>query len=162
MMKKVFLSLALVEGALLLALLALVGCKRENSPAPVGEQAEPLITMEKTECFGTCPVYTIRIFADGRAEYEGIKNVQKIGRYQQQLSTETIDSLILAFEAAGFWQMEDEYVAEVTDLPTTYVAFHHQGRSKKIKDLIDAPQQLRDLEQRIGDLSESGLWEMTK
>jgi hypothetical protein len=31
--------------------------------------AAPVITLERGACFGTCPVYKLSIFADGRVEY---------------------------------------------------------------------------------------------
>lgn len=49
MMKRVFVSLALLEGALLLVLLALVGCDRENGAAALAEQTESVINLEKAE-----------------------------------------------------------------------------------------------------------------
>lgn len=158
MIKKLFLSLLALEGVLMFILLTVVSCNQDKSQMPQGESG-PLVIMQKTECFGTCPVYTITIYADGKAEYEGVRHVQKIGRFHKQFSPETVNGLIKDFEAADFWNLKDEYVAEVTDLPTTYLSFNHGGRTKKIKDLVEAPQQLKDLEQQVAELSETGDWQ---
>jgi Domain of unknown function (DUF6438) len=38
-------------------------------------------SLERTECFGPCPVYKVTIRLDGSVRYVGKKNVQRIGTY---------------------------------------------------------------------------------
>ena len=33
--------------------------------------AAPVITLERTACFGRCPMYKVKIFADGKVVYRG-------------------------------------------------------------------------------------------
>lgn len=157
MMKKLMVSLVILEAALMGILMLIMSCNREKGEMPADDQT-PLITMEKTVCFGTCPVYQIRIYNNGLAEYSGEMHVRKIGQYRRQLPSETISELIRSFERADFYALKDEYVADVTDLPTTYLTFQHNGKFKKVKDLIDAPQQLIDLENQVAAIAESPDW----
>lgn len=155
------LTLVLVEVVLAALLITIVGCNPNQGQASETPEDQALITMEKRECFGTCPVYTIQIFADGRAEYKGEKHVKNIGLYQRQIPADTIASLIRAFQEADFFSLKDEYVAEVTDLPVTYLSFRYQGKYKKIKDLINAPESLDMLEQKVADIADADGWQMT-
>jgi hypothetical protein len=43
------------------------------------------ITMKRTACYGTCPVYTATLSVNGKAKYEGIKHVERIGKYSGEL-----------------------------------------------------------------------------
>lgn len=158
MIKRLFLSLALLEAGLMGLLLLIMSCNKQKNDQGT-DTAQPLITMEKTVCFGTCPVYKIQIAPNGMADYFGEMHVPKIGHYRKQLSSETIDELIRDFQEADFWSLRDEYVAEVTDLPTTYLSFQYKGKYKKVKDLVDAPQHLTDLEAKVASIGEGSGWE---
>ena len=158
MIKKLILTLVLIEAVLAALLLTTVSCNPQDTAEETGA-AEPLITMEKGACFGTCPVYAIQIYSDGRASYQGEKYVKNVGLFQRQLPAEAITELVNAFQHAGFFSLQDEYVAEVTDLPVTWLSFRHQGQYKKIKDLIDAPPVLKELEQRVAAIAEEEGWQ---
>ena len=116
------------------------------------------IEVKRTACFGRCPVYTIKIQGTGKVWYEGKANVEKMGRYEKQITQDEVNVLIKAFEDAKIWELQDEYTAKVTDFPTTYVSFSLNGKIKKIKDYYGAPQILKYLEKRIDDIANSGEW----
>jgi hypothetical protein len=111
-----------------------------------------LIRMEKTPCYGKCPVYTLSIGQDGRGVFEGKENTDYTGLYTFRLRRAQIDELHEAFERAGFFSMEDKYHAYVTDLPTVYLTYRSGGKEKKIMDYYGAPQELKDLENQVETL----------
>ena len=111
-----------------------------------------LIEMKRTPCFGACPVYTVRIAKNGKGLFEGVENVEKIGKFIFTLSPDEIAELESAFEQAGFYQLKKIYNAEVSDLPTTYLTYNKDGRRKKIMDYYGAPEKLKSLENRIETL----------
>ena len=51
---------------------------------------EPLISLQRTACFGECPIYKFEIYSSGDCIYYGKKFVEKIGQYKFQLKKETI------------------------------------------------------------------------
>lgn len=117
-----------------------------------------VISMQKTECYGTCPVYSITIKGSGQATLEAQKHLDKTGTYQMQLSREETDALFKSFVKADLWSFENEYTADISDLPTTYLTFTNKGKVKKIKDYSGAPQQLIDLENQLAGLITSSRW----
>lgn len=121
--------------------------------------AESSISMEKTGCYGSCPIYTITIHADGRAEYNGRRFVKKEGAYRKTFSPKQTNALFQAFDSAGLHSYQDEYTAPVTDLPYTYLSWVHEGRTKKITLYYDFPEKLDGLAKLVASFAESEGWE---
>ena len=63
--------------------LTLPACTRKAQPpqsattkvAADTKEAGPVITFQRTPCFGTCPGYSMKVYTDGRVEYEGTRAV---------------------------------------------------------------------------------------
>ncbi|MFT4971342.1 MAG: hypothetical protein ACI9XO_002131 [Paraglaciecola sp.] len=116
------------------------------------------IEMNMGACFGACPVYKITISGDGTVSYDGQKNVPKMGEYNKQLSPEETKTLFDAFAASNFFAFEEEYMSNISDLPTTFISFQNGGKSKKIKDYYGAPDELDALEHRVEEIVNSTEW----
>ncbi len=119
---------------------------------------KPMITLQKTSCYGKCPVYIIEIYENGIIKLNGIKNLDKIGFYTKSITQQEVESLRKEFLNANFFDFMDEYTSKKTDLPTTYISFEHEGKFKKIKDYSDAPEELRKLERLIENIVNSEGW----
>ena len=126
-----------------------------------GQNDKPLVTFQKTACFGICPVYSMEIFNNGSAAFKGEKNTTKIGNYKKKLSRKEIKILIGEFEKAGFFDLQDEYTEKITDLPTTYTSFNYKGKYKKIRNYHGAPDALKNLEKVIEKIVDSEGWKKT-
>ncbi len=140
-----------------LVLLLLAGACNKDGQHSFDQSSS--ITLQKTDCFGTCPVYTIKVEGNGQAKLVGEKFFDKIGTYRKQLTVEETEELFSVFVRADFWSFKDEYTEQVTDLPTTYLTFENMGRAKKVKDYYDPPQKLRDLEAMVEAIATSANWE---
>lgn len=112
-----------------------------------------LISMEKTTCRGQCPVYSIKIYQNGKAVLNGVKYFDRIGTYHKQLSRKETGRLDKAFSRAGFFHFKDEYTQSVTDLPTTYLTYSKSGITKRIRDYYGAPPELKRLEGIIENIA---------
>ena len=110
------------------------------------------IELQKTRCYGPCPVYTISIARNGKGLFEGKSHVEFIGLFQFRLSKKEMATLREAFQAIGFFGLENEYYKQVMDLPTTYIFYNDGVRQKKIKDYYGAPEELSRLEQNIEEM----------
>ena len=140
-------------------LIALSSTACTSHKAKKQQNLKPIITFQKTACFGKCPVYSLEIFADGKIKYKGEKNTDKIGEYVKSLSKDEIKSLKESFISADFFSFKDEYTSKKTDLPTTYISFENEGKYKKVKDYSDAPEPLKNLERMIEKIVASDGWE---
>ena len=111
-----------------------------------------LIELKRTPCYGSCQVYTIKIDNKGKGLFEGVENVEKIGRFSFSLSQDELTELENAFHQVDFYQLKKIYDGEVSDLPTTYISYNKDGNRKKIMDYYGAPSALRTLENNIETL----------
>ena len=115
-------------------------------------ETDIMIEMKKTPCFGHCPVYTITIGNNGKGLFEGSENVENIGTYRFRLSGVEIEELIISFEKARFFELEDKYYKLMSDLPTTWLTYRANGKQKEIMDYYGAPEELKALENEIETL----------
>ena len=111
-------------------------------------QKKLIISLDKTACFGTCPVYKIKIYNDQSAIFEGLKFVEKEGLYNLKISKKEINTILKKAKKINFEKMKDEYTEPITDLPTTYIMINE----KKIKDYYGAPKDLKKLEKIIEEI----------
>ena len=142
-----------------LILSLLISC---TSTKKVGDVNVPIIKLEKTSCFGNCPVYSLYIFENGSVIFDGVKNTDIIGSYKKQLSHSELKDIINSFNNANFFDFEDEYTSSITDLPTTYISYNYKGKYKKIRDYTGAPKKLKELEKIISNIVNEEGWDKVK
>jgi len=115
--------------------------------------------LERGACFGRCPIYKVKIFADGKATYEGINFVDLMGRHETEF---TADELSLIEEKAFEFKLDtmskvyDQPM--VTDLPTTIIGVTVNGKYKQIKMRHKYPETLRSYRNFIEELIQSKTW----
>ena len=122
-----------------------------SGPKTITEE-DLLIEQKRTPCYGSCKVYTLRIDKNGKGLFEGIENVDNIGRFSFSLKQDELVEIENAFLQVDFYQLKNIYDAQVSDLPTTYITYNKDGRRKKIMDYYGSPEELRTLENRIETL----------
>ena len=116
------------------------------------------IKLERTACFGACPVYTVTIDAQGNVTYEGTRFVRVEGQQTDQIPTSTVATLLATARRVGFFDLLDSYRAPISDLPTTYVTITANGRTKRVEDYFRAPAGLKDLERAIDEAARTARW----
>jgi hypothetical protein len=133
-----------------LAMLAAAGTAPQTPAVP----EDVTITLERTACFGTCPVYTVTIDAQGNVVYTGTRFVRVIGQKTGRAPVARVAAILKLAETIRFFDLNDRYLeirhpdgsmSTVTDLPTTFVAITQAGSSNRIEDYVGAPEGLKDL-----------------
>jgi hypothetical protein len=133
-----------------IVLLLSAGCARGAQTAP-GEPVE--ITLQRTGCFGTCPDYTVTLTGDGTVAYAGRYFVRTPGEHTWKIEAAAVRALAREMEAAGFFELQDEYTSRMTDHPTTFTTLRVGSRTKKVKDYVAGPAKLKDIEAKIDEVS---------
>ena len=129
-----------------------------TTPAGTGESkaAQPSITtlrMDRTACFGKCPIYYVEIQSNGMTSFHGIRFTEHDGIWQKQLSPADCQKLMRRFEAAKVDTCADSYEAMVTDLPSiNYVFRYANGTAKNIQNASYGPQFLNTLAREVDAL----------
>lgn len=121
---------------------------------PAVEHIPLVVGLEQTPCFGTCPVYAVSVWRDGRATYDGRAHVTQIGTREHSVSASTLLALDEAIERAQVDTLATSYEQRfVTDLPTTITTVtDRRGRTKRIRRYHGdrtAPERLVQLERDI-------------
>jgi hypothetical protein len=132
------------------------------------ESDTPVIKLERTPCFGRCPVYRVAISASGRVSFVGKNFVVQQGEASGQTPKEKLDSLLEEIERQGFFEFADRYVAGApacgpyaTDAPSAITEVTHAGRHKRIEHdygCSQAPPALGVLERRIDEVAGTAQW----
>ncbi|HLU11059.1 MAG TPA: DUF6438 domain-containing protein [Oceanobacillus sp.] len=126
------------------------------------QDSEIVVTLERGACFGTCPIYKVTIYTDGTVVYEGERFVETEGTHTTTIEPEVVQQLIEGFEAAGYFDWEDEYTEmNVTDLPTIITSVTRDGETKRITRYTgdsNAPIELPYLESWIDMAAYTSQW----
>jgi len=147
--------LVLVISLLSMAGATATGCTGSQPPTPTsGELKEVVITLERTACYGTCPVYTLTIYGSGTVIYEGKDFVKTEGSVESTISEEKINQLVSEFDKVDYFSLNDSYVERViTDAPSAITSITFGGKTKTIEhhhgDLM---------ENRIDEIVNSAQW----
>jgi len=126
------------------------------------------VTLERTPCYGECPVYQVSIAGDGTVEFAGKRFVTRLGLATAQVSPERVGTLLRALETGGYFEFADLYVADspacgyyASDAPTVITSVTAGGRTKTIRHdygCAGAPAGLIRLERLIDEVAGTGRW----
>jgi hypothetical protein len=121
-----------------------------------------VITLERTPCFGSCPVYKLTVYGTGRVVYEGIENVNVIGTKESTISDEQVMELIPRFLDVDYFSLNDSYQKfMVSDMPSAITSIQIAGETKTVQHYHGdktAPEVLTELEDFIDQTVNSAQW----
>jgi len=150
---------------MLTALVALPLAAQPVTPEATPEttlERQVALTLERTACFGSCPVYTVTIYTDGTVEYNGTQFVDVKGAQTTTIDPATVQQLIAGFEAAGYFDWKDRYMdMHVTDQAYITTSVTRDGVTKKIERYVgdsSAPLALPYLENWIDLAAQTNQW----
>lgn len=157
----------------LLLLLAACAPRKAVSP-PAGNAAASasdtaaVIVLERTACFGGCPVYRIAVSRSGAVSYEGKAHVRRVGTATDQVRADRVDALLSEFARAGYFSFAERYTPTVppcgrysTDSPSAITTVRLNGRTKRVEHYYGcdaAPGALVVLERRIDEVLNAVQW----
>lgn len=135
-------------------LLLFAGCKSSkysiNEPDKNGGV---VMSIERTPCFGACPVFTATLYENGLLLYNGKRFTYSLGCHYAIIPKAEINKVRAWFEDAGIYLMKDKYPEQdiaPTDLPSCILTYK---KGKKAKTVVDrgweTPQQVTDLQTKV-------------
>ncbi len=133
-----------------------------------------IIRMERTGCFGTCPIYSLQLKGDGAVVYNGIANVYIRGELHTFVSRQQVADLLYEFNRIGFFRLPDTIEAGQTlhldgkrvdvmklqreDLPNTRITLRVGDASKSVVYSQTAPEALVRMAERIDNMVNTARW----
>jgi hypothetical protein len=122
----------------------------------------PVLTLERTACFGMCPVYGLAVFEDGTAVYLGVRHVAESGVRTTQVEPDQVEFLAMQMADFGYFEWEDEYTDQpMTDQPSAITTLNWEDQVKTINRYDgdpNAPVGLVRFEDRIDRLVNVAQW----
>ena len=117
------------------------------------------IEMHRSICRGSCPSYSLTIWGSGVAYYDGYAFVKMMGHYTANIPENAIIELVNKFYEIDFFSFENLYGIEgIMDIPTTTVSITVNGETKRVRDKMLAPKELKELETMIDRVTDSQKW----
>lgn len=120
------------------------------------------IILQRTPCFGTCPVYTVTVSGTGDVQFIGTQYVNKEGELRKQIPVDSVRVLVNLFRKAEFFTMKDVYENRaMSDAPTAIITYATKDRKKTVNHYLGdmtAPEVLRTLESRIDGIAAIREW----
>jgi hypothetical protein len=119
------------------------------------------IVIERTACYGRCPVYSAVIESDGRISYAGGPDAPRRGRHSGMVYPSGFTYLARLANELGIHESDDNYSIAVTDNPTVYLGITRQGRKKIIRHYapsMSGPARLMAFENEVDRVVASAEW----
>lgn len=115
--------------------------------------------LQRTPCFGRCPIYTVSFYENGFVLYKGEKWVEREGMYSSLATEKQLNKIRDKAEAINFFELKDQYDNEhVTDLPSTITTLKGEQGFKVVANRYEGPEKLEELEKLIDELVDSLEW----
>ncbi|MFC1894066.1 DUF6438 domain-containing protein [Chloroflexota bacterium] len=144
-----------------IVILSLTGCAGKYTNGE-SNYKDMVITLERTPCYGFCPVYKLTIGGDGTVVYEGKDFVSIRNREETTISRDEIDQLVKEFKRIDYFSLNDEYTERtITDAPSVITSITLDGKTKTIEHYhgdFSAPEELTELEDKIDEIVNSEKW----
>lgn len=143
---------------LLLVMVMLSSCKNSQKGKAGNIPADFSLEIQHTGCRGNCPNYKIKVYANGEATWYGHHAVEMMGDYTKTLDNKTVKALIATLEEYNFFDFEEIYGGGVADIPAVVTTVALEGRTKRVEDIRDAPQPLKEMEAKLETLIGKSDW----
>lgn len=124
-------------------------CKTSNNSVGVNNNDSISLVISYYQTPGhspTKPEFKIELYSNKQMFLTASKNLDRKGKFMRTLTQEEFDQIISAFIDAKFFKFNNKYTDTISNLPTRYIEFNHNGKSKKIEDYYGAPVALSELE----------------
>lgn len=123
---------------------------------------DAVVTLERSSCFGPCPIYTVSIYGSGRVQFTGIGYVCRKNPFPTLVDRNLVAQLMNGMINAKFESIPSYSDAVfATDASDATITLAHDGhRHLVVRNHADgsAPRLLGMIEQRIDDVAGISTW----
>lgn len=125
----------------------------ETTPQPKLNPNDSLFaSIERTPCFGRCPIYKLEVYDGGYVEYMGKRFVDNVGKFHAQVGQDKLEALRAKAKEIGYFDLEGEYPSQIADFPSTITTIKIDGKRKRILNKQNAPMKLYEYQNYMDTL----------
>lgn len=158
---------------LVLVLILAYGCKTAKEASSQDDKALALdnkvtpddivFTLKKGGCYGSCPVYTMRIYNNMYTEFIGKSHTNKIGTHAKMLTKSEYEDLTNKFDSADFFSFDEVYESEIADLPSATITYQKGQLRKSVSGKMERPEAVHKLQFAMEAIAESATgWQLLR
>jgi TonB family protein len=108
-------------------------CPKPETQAPVSTGVQDFVELFRSGCYGSCPVYTVRISANGDVAWKGRMFVNATGERHATIKAEDAHALLERFRTPQFWSLCGSYTRLITDSSTIETHVEIRGRTQSMR-----------------------------
>jgi hypothetical protein len=97
------------------------------------DEAPAIILMTRTGCFGSCPVYHLKVQMDGQVEYSGNIYVRKEGPFTTAVPPSQVKRVVQRLDEIGFSSLEDRAFVWCYDTPYVTLTVASRNWRKSVR-----------------------------
>lgn len=131
--------------------------KTETATAPATHDSL-FVYLERTPCYGTCPMYKFKIYNSGYALYEGKRFVDMLGSYEAHIAASVLEEIKTKAKTLNYFEFRDEYPKKASDFPSTKTTIIINGKRKDVMNGSGAPAALKDFEAYLDSVKDGAVW----
>ena len=122
--------------------------------------SEAFISIEKTPCYGTCPVYSMSIDGDGVALLTAGAFMDEVGFFYSMVQADSVSSLFRHAKVCDWDSYDSTYMNQYLDLPSTIIRFSMNAKDTITVqyNTVNTPEQLKLLGNKLAFLQEKMDW----
>jgi hypothetical protein len=134
------------------------------------KSTKDFITLERGACFGSCPIYKVKVASDGLVTFEGLEYTKTKGRATARIKRGSFKILVREFEKLNYFSLDDKYEPgtpdcrqSVTDLPYIRSSIQLKGKTKTVSHYqgcvaSEVVRSLMALDRRIDQVAGTAKW----
>lgn len=129
---------------------------------------DSVVYLERTACYGGCPVYRLAFVSDGSVFFEGSNFTEERGLKRGSVDRSRFQALVQQMDASGFRSLKDEYLDDgcgqlSSDSPSAVVILRMGDQLKRVHHYhgcsgFPGEKELLSLEDAIDSLTNSRPW----
>lgn len=137
------------------------GCKSTKETSTFTDK-DLRVSMSKGVCFGSCPVYELKIYHGGYTTFFGKQNTDRIGMYDKKLDKGDYNKIIKAFKKTDFESYPDQFKSNIPDLPNIKIGFHNGEKFRVVSGKEDRPEDLMQVQFLLEKIVDNKEWNFVK
>lgn len=128
----------------------------ETTSEKVEMKTEPqmLASINRTACYGQCPMYKATFMDNGEVFYVGKRFVENIGTYKTLISADEVNDIKAKIVEFDYFSLDSLYPTPIADFPSCITEANLNGERKKVIDRRNPPQNLKAFEKYLDSLLE--------
>lgn len=146
----------IVKCSLILLMNFLLGsCGTKKLSSEIDES----IYLEKTGCLRGCAAYKVSVNKSGSAEFEGISNVARLGKYSLKLSSNENDIIWRLINQDSLLSLKDSYNYGAEDTQQQFLKYYSKGQLVKgVRYGPFPPHYIKKLEEELDRIVQQEGW----